>query len=73
MLLAMVHHPEVMKKAQMQLDEVVGQKRLPTFDDQDRLPYIGCILRETLRWGTPVPLCKSSTNYTNTKVMSHTM
>ncbi|KIP03841.1 hypothetical protein PHLGIDRAFT_25923 [Phlebiopsis gigantea 11061_1 CR5-6] len=56
MILAMVHHPDVVKKAHTELDEVVGQHRLPTFDDQNRLPYIDCILRETLRWGTPVPL-----------------
>jgi cytochrome P450 len=56
MILAMVHYPHVLEKAQLQLDEVVGYDRLPDFTDRDRLPYIDCILKEVLRWGTPVPL-----------------
>jgi cytochrome P450 len=58
MILAMVHYPDVLRKAQAQLDEVVGCDRLPSFTDRDRLPYIDCILKEVLRWGTPVPLGK---------------
>ncbi|KAJ3011616.1 hypothetical protein NUW54_g2117 [Trametes sanguinea] len=56
LFLALCHHPEVLQKAQKQLDEVVGTDRLPTFQDRSRLPYIDCLLKEVLRWGTPVPL-----------------
>ncbi|OSD03114.1 cytochrome P450 [Trametes coccinea BRFM310] len=56
LFLALCHHPEVLQKAQKQLDEVVGPDRLPTFQDRSRLPYIDCLLKEVLRWGTPVPL-----------------
>lgn len=55
-IMAMVLHPEVLQKAQNELDDVIGLRRLPTFDDRPRLPYIDCILKETLRWGTPVPM-----------------
>lgn len=58
MILAMIHHPDVLAKAQARLDKVVGSDRLPTFGDQADLFYIECILKETLRWGTPVPLSK---------------
>lgn len=48
--LAMVLYPEVMKKAQAELDTVVGGTRLPTFEDKDSLPYVSGIIKETLRW-----------------------
>ncbi|KAJ7250711.1 cytochrome P450 [Mycena rebaudengoi] len=55
-LLAMILHPEVLAKAQKEIDTVVGTNRLPTFSDRPSLPYIDCILSETLRWGAPVPM-----------------
>ena len=59
LILAMVHHPEVLAKAQAQIDEVVGSSRLPSFDDRAKLPYIECIFKEVLRWGAAVPLSRS--------------
>lgn len=55
-LLAMMDHPEVLLKAQNEIDRVVGTDRLPTFDDRASLPYVEAVLNETLRWGVPVPL-----------------
>jgi cytochrome P450 len=53
-ILAMCHFPEVQKKAQAELDAVVGTDRSPDWDDidADRLPYITAIVKETLRWRT---------------------
>lgn len=48
--LAMVHHPEWLKKLQAQLDKVVGDSRLPEFDDMPNLPLVRAIVKETLRW-----------------------
>lgn len=48
--LAMVLHPEVQRKAQAQLETVVGPHRLPEFEDQKNLPYIHAIVKECLRW-----------------------
>ena len=44
-------HPEVAKKAQAELDSVLGPglDRLPEFEDRDSLPYVGCVLKECLR------------------------
>jgi len=53
---AMLQNPSVRKKAQEQLDAVVGRERLPTFDDRPRLPYIDAICKEILRWKPVVPL-----------------
>lgn len=51
-LMTMVTHPEVQKKAQEELDRVVGRDRLPNFADQPDLVYIGAIVREMMRWRT---------------------
>ncbi|EGO24745.1 hypothetical protein SERLADRAFT_449501 [Serpula lacrymans var. lacrymans S7.9] len=55
-VLAMLLHPEIQKKAQVEIDAVVGQGRLPDFDDRASMPYIDAIVRETLRWHPVVPL-----------------
>lgn len=48
-------HPEVQKRAQRELDDVVGQERIPSFEDVDRLPYIQAIVLEVTRWHTVLP------------------
>jgi hypothetical protein len=45
----MVLHPEVFRRAQSEIDRVVGNDRLVDFDDQDSLPYFNCIFKEVLR------------------------
>lgn len=47
---AMVLYPEAQKKAQLELDNVCGNKRLPNTDDWDSLPYIRACVKEALRW-----------------------
>jgi len=55
-ILALVMHPEVMKRAQQEVDSVVGQGHLPSFEDRDYLPYITAIVKESLRWKDVSPL-----------------
>ena len=47
--LAMVCYPEVQKKAQAELDRVVGPSRLPTHEDWAELPYLSAVVKEVLR------------------------
>lgn len=47
-IMAMVMWPECQKKAQAELDRVLGE-RLPDLADQQCLPYIEAIVRETYR------------------------
>ncbi|KAN0088019.1 Cytochrome P450 [Tylopilus felleus] len=54
--LAMTLYPRVMKKAQQELDSVVGSSRLPTFADRPSLPYMEALFTELLRWHTPGPI-----------------
>jgi cytochrome P450 len=49
-MLAMVTHPEVQKRAQAEIDAVVGRDRVPTFSDMADLPYIRAMVKEALRW-----------------------
>lgn len=58
-LLAMVLYPDVMRKAQAEIDEIVGRDRLPNFGDHDKLPYINAMVKEVLRWRPVSPLGKS--------------
>jgi len=61
-LTAMMLYPEVQKKAQHELDEVLGTSsrnevlRLPTFDDRKQLHYINALIKEVLRWHIVTPL-----------------
>lgn len=57
-ILAMISHPEVVAKAQKEIDTIVGIERLPNFSDRTSLPYIENIMSECLRWAAPVPLGK---------------
>ena len=41
----MVIYPETQKRAQAELDAVVGRARLPTFADYENLPYIRAMVR----------------------------
>jgi cytochrome P450 len=54
--LAMALHPEVQKKAQAEIDAVVGLNRLPDFEDRPFLPYINAVVKESMRWHIVAPL-----------------
>ena len=47
--MAMILYPDTQKRAQDELERVVGRQKLPTFDDYDQLPYVqamvGCLSR----------------------------
>ncbi|KAG1899853.1 cytochrome P450 [Suillus fuscotomentosus] len=60
--LAMVSYPDVQKRAQAEIDSVVGRDRLPTFEDRTSLPYIESVLRETLRWQPVGPFALHATS-----------
>ena len=53
--LALVLFPQVQRRAQAELDVVVGRDRLPTFDDRPRLPYIEALCKELMRWQMVTP------------------
>ena len=54
--LAMQLYPEVQRKAQEEIDRVIGNDRLPTIADRPNLPYIEMVIKELLRWNPVAPL-----------------
>ncbi|KAL9230251.1 hypothetical protein vseg_005628 [Gypsophila vaccaria] len=45
----LINHPQVLKKAQAEIDSLLGHQRLVTESDRPNLPYLQCIVNETLR------------------------
>ncbi|EEE53501.1 hypothetical protein OsJ_36666 [Oryza sativa Japonica Group] len=52
----LVTHPETMKKARAEIDANVGTARLVEEADMANLPYIQCVIKETLRLRTAGPV-----------------
>ena len=51
----MILFPDVARKAQAEIDAVVGEDRLPSFSDRERLPYINALVLEVMRWHSVTP------------------
>jgi len=56
LFLVLVLFPQVQRRAQAELDLVIGRDRLPTFDDRPRLPYVEALCKELRRWHLVGPL-----------------
>ncbi|KAJ7445544.1 cytochrome P450 [Mycena galericulata] len=54
--LAMVLTPDVQRRAQAEIDAVIGGERLPHLLDRDQLPYVSAVVTELLRWHSVAPL-----------------
>ncbi len=52
----MAIYPEVQKKAQAEVDAVIGSDRLPVSADRPNLPYIDAVVKEVLRWNSVAPM-----------------
>ena len=52
----MTLYPEVQRKAQEEIDRVLGVGRLPKMIDRVNLPYIDAVVKETLRWHPVAPM-----------------
>ena len=52
----MALYPEVQKRAQAEIDAIIGPNRLPNFHDRPSLPYINAVVKESSRWNSVLPL-----------------
>ncbi|XP_019156459.1 PREDICTED: cytochrome P450 81E8-like [Ipomoea nil] len=52
----MLSYPEVLHKLRYEIDNNVGHKHLLNESDLSKLPYLRCVINETLRVYPPVPL-----------------
>ena len=55
-MLAMTLYPDVQRRAQAEIDAVVGRDRIPKVSDRESLPYIEAIVKEVVRWRPIDPL-----------------
>ncbi|XP_006866917.1 PREDICTED: cytochrome P450 2D17-like isoform X1 [Chrysochloris asiatica] len=55
-LLLMILHPEVQRRVQQEIDEVLGQERRPEMADQARMPFTTAVVHEVQRFADIVPL-----------------
>ncbi|CAG8682538.1 14571_t:CDS:2 [Cetraspora pellucida] len=53
---ALANNPQVQSKAHQELDQVVGQSRLPEISDEPNIPYIRAIIKEGQRYCAPIYL-----------------
>ncbi|CAL5385436.1 unnamed protein product [Camellia sinensis] len=52
----LLNNPEILRKARIEIDNCVGQDRLIDESDLIKLPYLRCIINETLRMHPAAPL-----------------
>ena len=61
----MLMYPEIQRKAQAEVDRVVGRDRLPDFSDEPSLPYVTALVKEVLRsvcyMTSGIPACMFTT------------
>ncbi|KAK0187278.1 cytochrome P450 [Armillaria mellea] len=55
-ILAMLANPEAQRKAQEEIDAVLGSGELPRFADEVSLPFVSAVVKEVLRWKNVTPM-----------------
>ncbi|XP_072293175.1 cytochrome P450 1B1 [Eucyclogobius newberryi] len=55
-ILLLIRFPELQQRLQQEVDKVVGRSRLPSLEDQPRLPYVMAFIYEVMRYSSFVPL-----------------
>ena len=51
----MVLFPDIQAQAQAEIDNVIGNDKLPAVDDRKRLPFVSALAMEALRWHIVAP------------------
>uniref|UniRef100_A0A8C0XM62 Cytochrome P450 n=2 Tax=Castor canadensis TaxID=51338 RepID=A0A8C0XM62_CASCN len=54
-LLLMTLHPDVQRRVQQEIDEVIGQVRRPEMGDQARMPFTNAVIHEVQRFADITP------------------
>ncbi|KAK7453406.1 hypothetical protein VKT23_011671 [Stygiomarasmius scandens] len=54
--LALITYPDVQRRAQAEIDSVIGSDRLPTVNDRAKLPYVRNVVAESIRMWPAAPM-----------------
>jgi cytochrome P450 len=55
-VLGMLANPDAQRRAQAEIDAVLGKGQLPDFTDEPALPYTTAIVKEARRWKNVTPI-----------------
>ncbi|KAI8344468.1 cytochrome P450 [Chlamydoabsidia padenii] len=56
MIALLANEPDIQDKVYQEIQDTVGPNRLPGPEDESSLPYLQCVIHETLRLRPPAPL-----------------
>ena len=56
----LLHHPSVMRELQREVDDVIGDSRVPSIFDRNSMPYTSATIYELLRYTSLVPTLSHS-------------
>lgn len=49
-------YQDVQRKAQEEINRILGPNKIPSYTDRENLPYIDALVKETLRWHPVAPM-----------------
>ncbi|XP_040905081.1 cytochrome P450 1B1 [Toxotes jaculatrix] len=70
-ILILVKYPDMQVRLQKEVDKVVDRSRLPSIEDQVRLPFIMAFIYEVMRFTSFVPLTIPHSTTTDTSIMGY--
>ncbi|CEL55391.1 O-methylsterigmatocystin oxidoreductase OS=Aspergillus parasiticus GN=ordA PE=3 SV=1 [Rhizoctonia solani AG-1 IB] len=56
-ILALIADTQSQDRARQEIDSIYDEETLPSWSDEQRMPFIRAIVKETLRWRPPLPNC----------------
>jgi len=49
-------YPDIQKRIQQEIDDVIGKERRPKFSDRNQMPYLQAFMWEIWRFRTVIPI-----------------
>ncbi|KAJ8280658.1 hypothetical protein GJAV_G00057430 [Gymnothorax javanicus] len=69
--LCLTAHVDVQERCQKEIDKVLGEKELASFEDRHRMPYTQAMIHEVQRIGDTVPLSVFHSTTRDTRLMGY--
>ncbi|KAK2838389.1 hypothetical protein Q7C36_013203 [Tachysurus vachellii] len=72
-ILYLMVHPDIQKRCQQEIDEVLGNKPQPSFEDRHNMPYTQATIHESQRIANTVPLSVFHCTTRDTDLMGYSI